>query len=435
MSLHLTDNTVRSEVADLLHLLPSRNRQLIREKSGPLLEFLETRSHQEHRDYPAMIAMIKGFAVFLDSNFSEAIAIFESGVEKSKSYPSLTGALYIGIGLSWRGLGENDQAVDCFHRSLDLIETKSQFRKFVVYSYHLLGEIYVSIEEYDKAIEYFHKEFDCVGKAPQGISAFRVLNGLGVCYQRMKQYDQARDHLTKALQAEGLSREVYARAQNDLGMLLVELKEYDEAEKLLIGSLQTREEMKLEDASSTTMMGLGEMYLVQGRTQEAVDILCRCKTITDKFKTKQKQVKAIHLLARALSANKDYESATRLYEQFNSMVKETRSEQEKKIFKMMNEQIERQRKMIADKHEQLMATFAEVKRLKINRKSIYFSWMTVIILVLVSEIFLDPWIEHLAYNNILSLAVKVLIACLFKPIDGIYEGMLWRRTMKKVKVA
>lgn len=429
MSLHLDDDTIRSEVVEFLHLLPSRDRQLLKDRSIPLLKFLEAGSD---RDYPAMIAMIRGYVAFVETNFTEAIDFFESGVEKSRNYPSLLGAQYIGLGICQRSLGDHDQAVSYFYRALDLIDSKSQFRKFVVYCYHLLGEIYVAIEEYDKAIEYFNKEFDLVGTKPQGVSLFRVMNGLGVCYQRMKQYDQAKDCLTKALHAENLSREVFARAQNDLGMLHLELKQYDDAEGLLMASLRTREEMALEDASSTTMMGLGEVYLAQGRTQDAVDILCRCRTITDKFKTKQKQVKTIQLLARALSANGDYENAAGLYEQFNSMVKVTRSEQEKKIFKLMNEQIERQRKMIAEKHEQLTATFEEVKRLKINRKSIYFSWMTVILLVLVSEVILDPLIEHLAYDNLLSLAVKVLIACLFKPIDGIYESILWNRAIKKV---
>jgi tetratricopeptide (TPR) repeat protein len=425
----LNDDTIRTEVAEFLHLLPSRNRQLLRERSIPLLKFLETRSD---RDYPAMIAMVTGFVTFVETNFNEAIKIFEDGLEKGRSYPSLMGAIHIGIGISQRSLGDNDRAVSHFYRALDLIDSKSQFRKFVVYVYHLLGEIYVAIEEYEKAIEYFHKEFDMVGNTPKGISLFRIANGLGVCYQKMKQFDLAKEHLTKALNAGDLSREVYARAQNDLGMLHVELKEFDEAEGLLVASLRTREEMALEDAASTTMIGLGEVYLALNRTQDAVDILSRCKAVTEKFKTKQKQVKAVQLLARALCANGDYESATHLYEQYNSMFKETRSEQEKKIFKLMNEQIERQRKMIADKHEQLTATFEEVKRLKINRKSIYFSWLTVILLVLVSEIFLDPWIEHLSYDNVLSLAVKVLIACLFKPIDGLYEGILWNRTMKKV---
>jgi tetratricopeptide (TPR) repeat protein len=429
MSLTLNDDIIRTEVAEFLHLMPSRNRQLIRERSVPLLNFLATRSD---RDYPAMAAMVTGFVTFIETNFNEAVEIFERGIEKGRGYPSLVGAMHIGLGICWRSLGDNDQAVTQFYRALDLIDNKSQFRKFVVYAYHLLGEIFIAIEEYDKAIEYFHKEFDMVGVAPEGVSLFRVSNGLGVCYQKMKQYDLAKEHLTKALNAGDLSREVFARAKNDLGMLHLELKEYADAEELLIASLKTREELALEDAASTTMMGLGEVYLAQGRTQEAVDLLCRCKAITDKFKTKQKQVKAIHLLARALSANGDYQSATHHYEQFNSMFKETRSEQEKKIFKLMNEQIERQRKMIADKHDQLMATFEEVKRLKINRKSIYFSWLTVILLVLVSEVFLDPLIEHLAYDNLLSLAVKVLIACLFKPIDGIYEGILWNRTIKKV---
>ena len=121
-----------------------------------------------------------------------------------------------------------------------------------------------------------------------------------------------------------------------------------------------------------------------------------------------------------------------MYEQYNTLIKEAKSEQERKIFRLKNEQIEKQRKIIADKHSQLMATFDEVKRLKINRKSIYFSWMTVIILVLISEMILDPWIEHLSYDNILSLGVKVLIACLFKPIDGMYESILWNRTIRKV---
>jgi hypothetical protein len=55
-----------------------------------------------------------------------------------------------------------------------------------------------------------------------------------------------------------------------------------------------------------------------------------------------------------------------------------------------------------------------------------------VLLVLPSLWSLTPMIEHLSYNNVLSLAVKVLIACLFKPIDGIYESILWNRTIKKV---
>jgi hypothetical protein len=79
-----------------------------------------------------------------------------------------------------------------------------------------------------------------------------------------------------------------------------------------------------------------------------------------------------------------------------------------------------------------MATFEEVKKLKINRKATLFSWLTVIILVLISETFLDPLIEDYAYDTALSLLVKIGIALLFKPIDGIYEKILWKKVINKV---
>jgi hypothetical protein len=53
---------------------------------------------------------------------------------------------------------------------------------------------------------------------------------------------------------------------------------------------------------------------------------------------------------------------------------------------------------------------------------------------LVSEIFIDPFIEnYYSYNIAISLAVKIGIALLFKPIDGMYESILWNKTIKKIE--
>ena len=103
-----------------------------------------------------------------------------------------------------------------------------------------------------------------------------------------------------------------------------------------------------------------------------------------------------------------------------------------KILKLKNEQIERQKKIIQDKHQQLTTTFEQIKQLKINRKAVFFSWLTVIVLVLTSEMFLDPFIENYSYNTLISLLVKIGIALLFKPLDGLYEKILWERTIRKV---
>ena len=137
-------------------------------------------------------------------------------------------------------------------------------------------------------------------------------------------------------------------------------------------------------------------------------------------------------MARAYAEDGNFEKAVACYEQHVVLFTQTKAEQERKIFKFKNEQIEKQKQIIADKHQQLAATFEEVKRLKVDRKAAIFSWATIIILVVISEVLIDPLIENHSYNTVLSLLVKVAIALLFKPLDGMYENLLWKRTIRKV---
>jgi hypothetical protein len=139
----------------------------------------------------------------------------------------------------------------------------------------------------------------------------------------------------------------------------------------------------------------------------------------------------LSLLARANSVAKNYEEAISYYEQYQALYDNVKGEQERNIFKFKNAQIERQKRIISEKHAQLAATLDEIKRLKVDRKATIFSWTTIIVMVVISELFLDPIIENYAYNNVLSLGVKVMIALLFKPIDGLYEKILWERAIKK----
>ena len=78
-------------------------------------------------------------------------------------------------------------------------------------------------------------------------------------------------------------------------------------------------------------------------------------------------------MARAQRSINNYELAVGFYEQYIALYQEVKGEQERNILRFKNEQIERQRKVISDKHSQLAATLEEIKRLKVNRKAIIFS--------------------------------------------------------------
>jgi tetratricopeptide (TPR) repeat protein len=294
-----------------------------------------------------------------------------------------------------------------------------------------LGEIHVAIQEYENAIKYFTNAFAIVDGNANAIATLRYHNGLGGCYLKMKDYAKSEFHLTKSLEVKDLPPTIISRVENDLGELYLETKEYDKAERLLSSSLAVREANKLEDAACTSMTSLAEVYLRQNRISEALQLLDRCLGLVEKYQTKLKKVRVLSLMARAHGLSENYEEATRYYEQHQLLYDSVKSESERNIFKFKNAQIEKQKKIISDKHKQLAVTVEEIKRLKVNRKAAIFSWITIIILVVISELFLDPFIDNYAYNNLLSLLVKVMIALLFKPIDGLYEKILWQRAIKK----
>ena len=319
---------------------------------------------------------------------------------------------------------------DHVRKAIELIDKEGEFKEFLVYCYHQLGEIHTTIHEYDIAILYFNNALAAATKT--NASYFRFHMGIGGCYLQMRDYEKSKFHLTKALEVEDLPAPIMSRIENDLGVLYLEMKEYDIAETWLSRSLATREANGLEDAACTSMTALAEVYLDQNRITESLQLLDRCLVLVERFQAKWKKIKVLSLMAKAHSQTKNYELAVSYYDQYNKLYDELKGEQERNIFKFKNAQIEKQKKVIQDKHNQLTATFEEIKRLKVNRKAVVFSWITIIILVLISELFLDPLIENYSYNNLLSLLVKVLIALLFKPIDGLYEKILWDRTIKKV---
>jgi membrane-associated HD superfamily phosphohydrolase len=97
---------------------------------------------------------------------------------------------------------------------------------------------------------------------------------------------------------------------------------------------------------------------------------------------------------------------------------------------MKNDEISAQKIVVEEKNSLLSKTIDELAMVKRSRKSWIFSISTAIVLVLLTEIFLDPFIEEHSYNEFLSLAAKVLIALLLKPMETVYERVLYKKALK-----
>ncbi|MBN2237107.1 MAG: hypothetical protein JW729_06080 [Bacteroidales bacterium] len=88
---------------------------------------------------------------------------------------------------------------------------------------------------------------------------------------------------------------------------------------------------------------------------------------------------------------------------------------------LVNEEIQR-------KNVQLEQTINDLAEAKIGRRATTLVFIFAIFLFIVSEAFIEPWIETYYNNFFISLGIKGIIALLIKPVESLVERTLLKRT-------
>ena len=110
----------------------------------------------------------------------------------------------------------------------------------------------------------------------------------------------------------------------------------------------------------------------------------------------------------------------------------TINKQNEALLKEQNEEIERQKVIVEKKNKELSKTVNELARAKISRKSLSITLMVAIMLFVVSELLVDPYVEsYFVRSSELVLVGKLLIFLMLKPIEDTVRRSLFRSEVKK----
>lgn len=378
--------------------------------------------------------IIKGFSRFFIGNVKESIPSFKAAIENTTEielYRKLRGIAHMGLGTSYRSIGNIDLALFHVLTAAKYIDENDQAKDWHVFTFRIIAEIHLFIEEFDIAEKFYRKAEDILTKLEFVISQtvfFRVYDGLGNCYLKKGDIEKSRYYYEKAAGLSGISEAELARVKCDLGTLMI-----DDAEKsipFLKESCEIRKKLDLEDAYSTSLSFLGEAFLKNGNLEDADRVLKEALPLIERYNVPVKKLHFYRIYARYMETIGNYSDGIHYYKLFIDQQKKVNSDHVKNIFRLKNKEIEKQNQEIRQKNEELNHTLFELAKIKLSRKSLIFSIITVVFLVIATEVFLDPLIESYTGNMYLSLSVKILIGFMLKPIDSIYERLLYRKAMK-----
>ena len=365
-------------------------------------------------------------------------------------YSSFSLAIMIKSMIAW-SRGSTEKALKLIYNSISELDSKNQeigyawlYWVLAVFNFDL-ADLDESKKNYQKALE----QIELFNKAD--LTAYSNI-GLAAISRHNNDLDQALSYLKEAktiAEKEKLNMQE-ARCFFEMGKIYEEQENYPEAENHLLKSYKMRSERNIRPAMVSSLLALCSIYLKQGIFDLPEKYLKHCLTICEEEKLPQKEAQCHLLLSDIYAANNKPEPALASYKRYHELSSDVagqeasnkikklqtqfeteKSEKEAEIHRLKNVELKEANEEIQSKNQQLRETLDELAKTKISRKSILFSFGTLIVLVILTELLVDPFIEEIAYNNYISLSIKVGIALLLKPVESIYERVLIQRALKK----
>lgn len=225
-------------------------------------------------------------------------------------------------------------ALEYFFKMLKLLDSESGTAASGVSSmgkyaslYSQIGLCYLSMENQDKALEYFSKSLKLCREIhtknrnfPLNERQLILYNNMGSVYLTDNDMENAKIYFEKALEINKVinNQRFYGGIYNNLGIIHKTLKEYSKAFEYYNKSLEIREILKDTAGIAQVCNNLGDCYFLTGDYPKSIEVLNKALSYSLKSANLPSQMKAANFLSLTYEKTGDYKQALgkqRLYKQ------------------------------------------------------------------------------------------------------------------------
>ena len=325
-----------------------------------------TKWEKEHAEAKGIKLLCDMLTDFYSTNFQQVLVVGKEVMEilKSSKNQDFYGLSCMIFGANNRSLGNLDHAVHYLIKGSEIINEDGKLSIYKCYSYYQLAEINTSINDYESAELYYHKAVNLAERLNSLPGLFRTYNGLANFYLSIQNYEECKKYLDLSLNVSGLSPSQQSRTRCDLGTYYYEIQDFEKSEEILLENYKTRIEAGLEDAASTSLIALAKTQIQLGKHAQAIENLVAAKAITEKFNSKTKMLQCYQLLSDVYRKEQQWEKAVEAYHKYDKMQSEQLQKQFHNIYKIKNQQIKNQKKIIEDFYTEVQDSIRYAKRIQ-----------------------------------------------------------------------
>ncbi|WP_223033645.1 tetratricopeptide repeat-containing sensor histidine kinase [Hanstruepera marina] len=169
-------------------------------------------------------------------------------------------------------------------------------------TYNLLGSIYMDLEDYVSAIDYYTRSIESLLKVKQkGTYKEQSLNNLGLTYQKQKDYEKAIETFSDALKNDDLFDQdvkLYARLMDNLAYTRLLNKDTSGVKFNLLKSLHIRDSLNNFSGIVIAKLHIAEYFLLKKDTVEAINYSREANELANKIMNKRDVLASLLLLSK-----------------------------------------------------------------------------------------------------------------------------------------
>ncbi len=258
--------------------------------------------------------------------------------------------------------------------------------KLLFNAYNNIGMIYWIEENYQEAVELYNKGYKLV-KDPNSHDAANVLNNIGICYIKLKDFNKALHNLHQALAIFERENDLKLMANSYLNIANIyhETSNLVKALKYMEKALKIKREIGDRWGICHCLSSLAQLYLNVGRLEDSRKAIEESIALSIDLGAKDLSRGCYKVAVLYYKTTGDYKKAFENYQQYIELEEEIKQaetqkqiaelqknfelmekEKETEIFKLRNIELKNKNELISRQKKKLDAALKEVKELNKN---------------------------------------------------------------------
>jgi tetratricopeptide (TPR) repeat protein len=261
-----------------------------------------------------------GYYQILADYYLELVIVYQQQEEQTnwKYTASLTS-----LGNVYKSLGEYQKAIEFYQQSLAITREIGD-RGGEASSYNNLGNVYYSLGEYQKAIEFYQQSLAITREIGDRGGEGKSYNNLGIVYYSLGEYQKAIEFYQQSL---AITREIgdrggEAASYNNLGIVYRSLGEYQKAIEFYQQSLAILREIGDRGGEGNSYGNLGNVYNSLGEYQKAIEFHQQSLAITREIGDRGGEGNSYGSLGNVYDSLGEYQKAIEFHQQSLAITRE-----------------------------------------------------------------------------------------------------------------